>query len=151
MPEQSGSKVGGCCVPFRGGAGSPSNNVAWAEAYLRTKWHPDSSNNLVTIDMVRKAGCCCALFCVGSWSPSNTMSPGSRSTSIPSDILICPTVWSHSQYTNVTDRQDREDNLTYNGRPKIYDNYLTLSGQQKGNHSILTVLKAQQDPQEPCE
>ena len=34
-----GRKVGGCCAPFRvgGGAGSPSNRVAWAQAYLRTK------------------------------------------------------------------------------------------------------------------
>jgi len=25
--------------------------VAWAEAYLRTKWHRDSSSHLATIDM----------------------------------------------------------------------------------------------------
>jgi len=36
-----GPKCGGCCAPFRGGAGSPSNSVAWTEAYLRTKWYPD--------------------------------------------------------------------------------------------------------------
>jgi len=36
--------------------------------------------------------------------PPNTMSPGPRPISIPSDILIHPTVW--PQYTNVTDRQD---------------------------------------------
>jgi len=24
-------------------------SVAWAEAYLRTKWHPDPSNRLATI------------------------------------------------------------------------------------------------------
>jgi len=41
-------------------------------------------------------------------SPSNTVSPGPRPTSVPSDILIHPTVW--PQYTNVTDRQDRQDN-----------------------------------------
>ena len=29
-------KVGGLCH-FLGGAGSPSNNAAWAEAYVRTK------------------------------------------------------------------------------------------------------------------
>jgi len=33
-----------------GGAGSPSNiNVAWAKAYLHTKWHLDLSNCLATI------------------------------------------------------------------------------------------------------
>jgi len=30
------------------GAGSPSNNVAWAEAYRFTKWHLDPSNRLAT-------------------------------------------------------------------------------------------------------
>jgi len=49
-------------------------------------------------------------FCVGgAGSPSNTMSPhrmwpGPRPTSVPSGILIHPTVW--PQYTNVTDRQN---------------------------------------------
>jgi len=46
---------------------------------------------------------------VGSWvptgSPSNTMWPGPRPTTLPSGILIHPTVW--PQYTNVTDRTDR--------------------------------------------
>ena len=44
----------------------------------------------------------------GAGSPSNTMSAGPRPTSVPSGILIHPTVW--PQYTNVTDRQtDRRD------------------------------------------
>jgi len=38
----------------------------------------------------------------GAGSPSNTMWPGSRHTTIPSGILIHPTVW--PQYT-VTDKQ----------------------------------------------
>jgi len=33
------------------------------------------------------------------------MSPGPRATSIPSDTLIHQAIW--SQYTNITDRQDR--------------------------------------------
>jgi len=32
------------------------HNVAWAEAYLRTKWHLDPSSCLATIDIVRKLG-----------------------------------------------------------------------------------------------
>jgi len=44
------------------GAGSPSNNVAWAEAYLRTKWHLDPSSRLATTDMRQKLGDCCAPF-----------------------------------------------------------------------------------------
>jgi len=41
-------KEGGCCATF-GGAGSPSNSVAWAEAYFHTKWHLSSSNRLAAI------------------------------------------------------------------------------------------------------
>jgi len=43
----------------------------------------------------------------GAGSPSNTMWPRSRPISVRSGILIHPTVW--SQYTNVTDRKDRQD------------------------------------------
>jgi len=47
----------------------------------------------------------------GAGSPSNTMWLGPRPTSIPSGILIHPTVW--PRYTNVTDwtgQTDRTDN-----------------------------------------
>ena len=51
----------GTVPPFWGrGAGSPSNNVAWAEAYLHTKWHLDASSRLATIEMGRKLGRGCA-------------------------------------------------------------------------------------------
>jgi len=36
-------------------------NVDWAEAYLRTKWHLDSSSRLATTDMGRKLGRLCTL------------------------------------------------------------------------------------------
>jgi len=58
-------------------------------------------------------------------SPSNTTWPGQRPISTTSFILIHPTVW--PQYTNVTDRTDRQDRTTVryhranrftNGRPK---------------------------------
>jgi len=42
--------------------------VAWAEAYLRTKWHLDSFNRLATIDMGRKLGAV-PFFGEGSWVP----------------------------------------------------------------------------------
>ena len=42
----------------------------------------------------------------GDGSPSNTMRPRPRPTSMPSCILIHPTVW--PQCTEVTDRQDRQ-------------------------------------------
>jgi len=119
------------CPCFGGG-----DNVAWAEAYLCTKWHLDPSSRLATIDMGRKLGGECAP-CLGAgspsstmsprlrpapyqvtkwyldaysrlatidmggkfgrvplfWSPANTKSPGPRSTSIPSGILVYPAVW----------------------------------------------------------
>jgi len=42
----------------------------------------------------------------GAGSLSNIIRPGLRPTCVPSFILIRPTVW--PQYTNVTDRQDRQ-------------------------------------------
>jgi len=62
-------------------------------------------DHLATIDTGRKVGGCCDPFRDrgGAGSTSNTMWPGSTPTSIPSGILIHPTVW--PQYTNVTDRQ----------------------------------------------
>jgi len=48
-------------------------------------------------------GDCHAPFRGGAGSPCNTAPPGPRTISVPSGILIHPTVW--SQYTNVTDRQ----------------------------------------------
>ena len=49
-------------------------SVAWADAYLRTKWHLDPSSRLTTTDMSRKVGGCCAPFGVGSWVISNNVS-----------------------------------------------------------------------------
>jgi len=56
--------------------------------------------------MGRKLGWLCP-FGEGSWAPSNRMWPGSRPTCVTSCILIRPTVW--PQYTNITDRQERQD------------------------------------------
>ena len=64
--NRHGPKIGGGCAFFFGGAGSPPNNVACAEAY--------------------------------------------QSTTIPSFMLIHPTVW--PQYTNVTDKTDRHTGQT---------------------------------------
>ena len=69
-------------------------NVAWAEAYLHTKWHLDPCSRLVTIDMGRKLGGSSAPFLGrGSLVPSNTKSPEPRPTSIPCGILIHPAIW----------------------------------------------------------
>jgi len=115
-------------------------NVAWAEAYLCTKWHLDPSSRLATIDMGQKLGATVPLF-GGRWVPM----PGPRHTSVPSGILIHPSLWPQQtwaenkglcpfwgswvpgptcvasfilihptvwpQYTNVTNRQDRTDRI----------------------------------------
>jgi len=67
------------------------HSVAWTEVYHRANWHLDPSSHLATIDMSRKWGVLCPSL-GGAGSPSNTMSPEPRPTSIPSGILIHPTV-----------------------------------------------------------
>jgi len=87
----------------------------------------EMGDRLATIDIGRKVGGAAVPLSVGeARSPSNTMSPGPRPTSVPSGILIHPTVW--PQYTNVTDRQDRQRSrnigrtVTSNGRPNTCAN-----------------------------
>jgi len=95
-------------TPFWGrGSWVPiERNVAWAETYLPSKRHLDPSSHLATIDMSRKLGGLCPFWGGGAGSSSNTMWSGPRPTCTPSFIWIHPTVW--PQYTNVTDRQDRQ-------------------------------------------
>jgi len=84
-----GRNWGGCCAPFRGGMamGPHVTIVSWSLTSLF------STNMAISETM----------------SPCNTMSPVPRPASVPSGILIDPTVWPH--YTNVTDRQtNRRDN-----------------------------------------
>jgi len=52
-----GPRIGGC-APLGSEAGSPSNTVSRAKAYLPTKWHLDPCSRLATIDMCRKSGSC---------------------------------------------------------------------------------------------
>jgi len=56
--------------------GSPCNTMwllAWAVAYLRTKWHLDPSSRLATTDMGRKFGGL-PPFGEGKWGPHPTQS-----------------------------------------------------------------------------
>jgi len=89
-----GPKIGGF-AHFCGEAESPSNTmyVAWAEAYLRTKWHFDPYRRLARIDMGQRVGAAVPPFSRGAESPSNTMLRGPRPTSLPSGILIYPALW----------------------------------------------------------
>jgi len=68
-----GQKEGPVMPLSRGGAGSPSNIVALAEAYIRTKRHLDTSRRLASTDMGQKLGACASLP-VGAGS--NTVTQG---------------------------------------------------------------------------
>ena len=92
---------GGCCAPFAGGAGSPSNTM-WPgprSTSVPSGIHPAIWPQQIWTE-IREG---CALGKSGTWVPSNRMWPGTRPTCEPSFILIHPTVW--PQYTNVIDRQ----------------------------------------------
>jgi len=69
--------------------------VAWADAYLRTKWHLDPSSRLATTHSPENLMLLFPLLGTGraAGSPSNTMSSGSRPTYIRSGSLIHPAVW----------------------------------------------------------
>jgi len=75
------------------GDGSPSNRVAWAEAYLRTKWDLDPSSCVATINMDQKFGGYAPFLGGGTGFPSSTKSTWLRPTPIPSGILMHPAVW----------------------------------------------------------
>jgi len=116
----------GAMLPF-GGLDPYVTKVALAEAYLHSKWHLDLASRLAATEMGRKLGGLRPLFWGTAGSPSNTKLPGPRPTSIPSGILICPTVW--PQYTNVTDGQTNRtgqqsdsigQNPFTNGHPKTW-------------------------------
>jgi len=47
---------GGCAFFSGGGWVHIKHNVAWAEAYLHTKWHVDASSRLATIKMAENWG-----------------------------------------------------------------------------------------------
>jgi len=89
-----GRKVGVLLCPFRRRGCSPSNKMApWSMKPFGHNIHGP------------KIGGCAHLGRVAG-SPLNTMWPGTRPTSLPSFVVIHPTV--RPQYTNVTDRPDRQ-------------------------------------------
>ena len=69
--------------------------------YNKSSALAEMGHRLATVDMGRKVGVAVPLF-GGELGPHLTQWP----TSLPSGILIRPTVW--PQYANVTDRQDRQ-------------------------------------------
>ena len=87
--NRHGPKIGGCAPLEEEGAGSPSNSVAWAEAYLHTKLHLDTSSRLATTDMGEDWGSCAPL---GELGPYLTQCSRNEAAFMPSFILIHPTV-----------------------------------------------------------
>ena len=63
------------------------------------------------------------------------MSPGSRPTSVPSGILIHPTIW--PQYTNVTDRQDRYEGMLMIQHKAEKDTISWLNSEATNDYSTL--------------
>jgi len=85
-----GLKIGWrlCLFSGRGNWVSTEHKVAWAEAYIHTKWHLSPSSRLATTDIGRKLGELCPFMEGRAGSPSNTMPPRLRPTFVPSGILI---------------------------------------------------------------
>jgi len=102
-----------CCLYTAATIGANPSATFWGsvchdrEPCNRSSAVAQIDDRLATIDMTRKVGVLwwCAPFHGGAGSSSNTMSPGPRPVSVPSGILIYPTVW--PKCTNVTDRTDR--------------------------------------------
>jgi len=98
--------------------------------FTKTSAVPEMGDRLATIVMGRKVGATVSLFVGGAGFPSKTMSLEQRPTSVPSDILIHPTVW--PQYINVicrqTDRTDRQTDRQTGQRSDSIGQTVTCNG-----------------------
>ena len=103
-----GPKIGGCARSFlRGGELGPHlTQCGFGRGLHPYQVASLSIPHFATTDTGPKLELCPHR---GAVAPSNTMWSGPRPTCIPSGILIHPIVW--PQYTNVTDRQERQDRL----------------------------------------
>jgi len=90
------------------------------------KWYLDLSSRLATTDMAENWGSCCALSGSGAGSPSNTMWPGTRPTSVPSFILIHPTVWPQTGQT-VRHTGQRSDSIRRNVLQAVTQNIAKMA------------------------
>jgi len=106
LPQQTRAENGGGLCPFTAELGFQLMQCGLGRGlspYQLASWfiQPFDHNT-----RPKNGGLLCPLLGRGAESPSNTMWPGPGPTSVPSFILIHPTVW--PQYTNVTDRQNRQ-------------------------------------------
>ena len=104
-PQQTWDKKwGGCCAPILWGQLGPHITQCHLSLglppYQVASWSIQPFGHNGHGLKIGEGGLC--PFGEWSWSPCNTWWPGPRPTSMPSFILIHPTVW--PQYTNITDR-----------------------------------------------
>ena len=109
------------------GAGSPCNNAAWAETYLRTKWHLDPSNRLGTIDMGEKLGAL-SHFWEGELGPHLTQCGNWVEAYLPTKWHLDP--WTASRHLAQQIWVENWDVCPFRGRGP--GPYLTEYGQGRG-------------------
>ena len=90
------------CTPNLKCLALPIPRMTGAPTFNKCSAVAEMGDRLATIDMGQKLGA----VPWGAGSLSNTMSPGPRPTSVPSGILINPTVWHNTPKL----QRDREDN-----------------------------------------
>ena len=93
----------------------------WTEAYHYTKWHLDPCSHLAILHGPKLWGSVPLPLFEGEYvragCPSNTMSPGPRSTSVPSGILIDPAVWPQQTWAENWGRLCHVPSNTMSPRP----------------------------------
>ena len=107
-----------------------SVRVVWRVDWWVTSWPCDELTmwrvDWATTDMGRKLGRRAVSLWGGAGSPSNTMwADAYLGTSMPSCILILPTVW--SQYINITDSTDRQDRQTVHTNVRFANHFKVVS------------------------
>jgi len=89
------SRREGAAVPLSGGSWAPSNNVAWAEIYLRVKWHLDPYSHFATIDMSQKVwGVLCPFL--GELNPHLTQCRLGRG--LPPYQMLYSSIFGHNRH-----------------------------------------------------
>jgi len=100
-PQQTRAENGGWggVLLFKGELGPHVTQCGLGRGLPSTKWHLDPCSRLAWPQHVRQNWGCCAPLWGRAGFPSNTMSPGPRSTSVPSGILIHPAIWPQQTWT----------------------------------------------------
>ena len=116
--NRHGPKIGGCCAPFSGWRSlvpkmwtgpRPTYEVASMQSFGHYRHGPRLIRTKATTASINFESGAAVPLSMGSWYPCNTMWPEPRPTSIPSGILIHPSIqpFGHNTSTLQTDRQRR--------------------------------------------